>query len=69
MGVKIKLNKEKVDKIINECKYGIAVGFTKSNALEAKFVSIVLGVDRDEIKQIEKEDINELRERFGKGVK
>ena len=64
---KVKLNKDNLEKILNEFKYGLAIVFVKSNAFEARLVSAALGVSKEELKAMEKEDIDNIRERFGKG--
>ena len=66
---KVKINKEKIQKYINDCRYGLAVAFVKTNSIEERFISAIVGISKEELKEIEKEDIENLRDRIYKGGK
>ena len=69
MKIKVKFFKDNLNKIENGFKYGLAVAFVKVNSIEDRFMSIVLGIPKDELKKIENEDLENLKQRFHKGGK
>ena len=69
MKVKIKFFKDNLNKIEKGFKYGLAVALVKSSGLEGRIYSGFFGVEKEEIKAMEREDIENLFQKFNKGGK